>query len=69
MESEISKIATPEKEFFYNRYGVMLSTMNEYDNLSNFTEKERQEVTKIADLNMTKEEVQTNKIHRRRLVN
>ncbi|MBM26078.1 MAG: hypothetical protein CL760_10420 [Chloroflexi bacterium] len=56
IESEISKIATPEKEFFYNRYGVMLSTMNEYDNLSNFTEEEIQEVTKIADLNMTKEE-------------
>lgn len=56
IESEISKIATPEKEFFYNRYGVMLSTMNEYDNLSNFTEEEIQTVTRIADLNMTKEE-------------
>lgn len=56
VESEISKIATPEKEFYYNRYGLMLSTMNEYDNLSKFTEDEINMVTKIADLKMSKEE-------------
>jgi hypothetical protein len=56
VESEISKIATPEKEFYYNRYGLMLSTMNEYDNLSKFTEEEINIVTKIADLKMSKED-------------